>query len=689
VIGEESAADSRPAFFETARKARQAAMTLAFLCCVAQPAHAQESASAASPDLSNKSLEDLMNTQVTSVSKKEQKLSQVAAAIFVITPEDIRRSGATNIPDLLRVVPGLDVAQINSNIWAISARGFNGEFSNKLLVMLDGRPEYSPTISGVFWDVVDVPLEDIARIEVIRGPGGSTWGTNAVNGVINIISKKAGDTRGGEVIAGGGNLNQGFGTAQYGGELGAHTDYRVFGKYFNQDHLPSLRGQSGQDGWHALRAAFRSDSELGSNDELSFAGDLYDARVGDVSAQFASIASPGSSNVFAESNISDGYFQSDWTHRISSRADTALQISFDQYTRLDTLRDGRKTFNLDFQNHIAWGERQDIVWGGGYRLSFDQSDGSLTFSLVPARLNTQLFSTFAQDEISIIPGRVSLTLGTKLEHDYYNGFGVMPSARGVWKLSGKQALWAAVSRALRTPSAKDTDSLNDGGGFAPPTGPPVVVQVEGNPNFLNEELVAYEAGYRASMWQRVSIDLAAYYNSYDRLETVEPQSPFLQPVPAPPHVIVPLVYGNLMHGETHGIELAASWKAARHWTLSPGYAFEQVHMHLYPASQDTQPVDGVQGSSPRNWARLDSHVDLPHGFDWDASATFNDRLKQGTPGYTRADTQLSWHTRENVTIRAVGQNLANDHHLEFINGPGTGISGLVKRSAYGQIEWRF
>ena len=667
---------------------RQIAALLSMFLFFPWPASAQQISSAA--DLSNKSLEDLMSIEVTSVSKKEQKLSQVAAAIFVITQEDIRRSGATNIPDLLRMVPGLDVAQINSNIWAISARGFNREFSNKLLVMLDGRPVYSPTISGVFWDALDVPLEDIERIEVIRGPGGSTWGTNAVNGVINIITKGAGDTRGGEVVAGGGNINQGFGTAQYGGGIGAHTDYRVFGKYLNQDHLPSLSGQSGQDGWHSLRAGFRTDSELGSQDELSFAGDLYTLREGDVSTQFTSIASPGASNVFAESDVSGGYFQSDWTHRFSSRADTALQVSFDHYRRLDTLRDDRKTFNLDFQNHIAWGQRQDIVWGVGYRFSSSETDGSLSFSLVPANLNTQLFSAFAQDEISIVPGRVSLTLGTKLEHDYYNGFGVMPSARGVWNLSSRQAVWAAVSRALRTPSAKDTDSLNDAGGFVPPGGPPTVIQVEGNPKFLNEDLVAYEAGYRASMWQRVSIDLAAYYNSYGQLQTVEPQAPFFQPVPAPPHLILPLVYGNLMHGETHGIEVAGSWKAAAHWTLSPSYAFEQVHMHLYPASQDTQSVAGVEGSSPRNWARVDSRVDLPHGFDWDASATFNDRLTlQGTPAYTRVDTQLSWHARENVTIRAVGQNLANDHHLEFINGPGAGISGLMKRSAYGQMEWRF
>jgi iron complex outermembrane recepter protein len=689
-VKSEKAGGLRAGDRKAARKLRNAALTVVACVLFAPHAYPQQPSPAPEPDLSNKSLEDLMNTEVTSVSKKEQKLSQVAAAIFVITQEDIRRSGATNIPDLLRMVPGLDVAQINANTWAISARGFNGEFSNDLLVMLDGRPVYTPTFSGVYWDTLDVPLEDIERIEVIRGPGGSTWGTNAVNGVINIITKKADDTRGGMVTAGGGNVDQGFGTAQYGDSLGAHTDYRVFAKYFNQDHLLNLTGQSGQDGWHALRGGFRSDSRIDSNDELSFEGDLYTGREGDIGNRFTSFASPGVESVFAEANVSGGYLQADWMHRYANGAGTSLQVSFDRYSRHNSLVETRQTLNIDFQNHIPWGERQDIVWGAGYRFSSDASTGTPAFSLDPANLNTQLFSAFVQDEIALIPSRLSLSGGMKLEHDYYNGFGVMPSVHAAWKLGGQQTVWAAVSRALRTPSSKDTGAENNVGGFVGPGGLPEVIRIEGNSNFMNEKLIAYEAGYRAELSQRVSLDIAAYYNSYDQLQTLEPQAPFLELTPSPPHLVLPSMYGNLMHGETHGVELSTNWKAASHWTLSPGYAIEQIHMHLYPTSRDTQSVAAAQGSTPRNWARLDSRLDFAHGLSWDASATFNDRLTaQGTPAYTRLDTQLSWHVRESVTLRVAGQNLANDHHLEFLNGPGIAASGLMKRSAYGQVEWRF
>jgi len=348
-------------------------------------------------DLSKLSVEDLMNVEVTSVSKKEQKVSQTAAAIFVITQDDIHRSGANNIPDLLRMVPGVNVAQINSNIWAISVRGFDGEFSNKLLVMLDGRIVYLPTFSGVFWDVLDLPLEDIQRIEVIRGPGGATWGANAVDGVINIITSKASESRGGIVVAGVGNLDQGFGTLQYGGTAGKNTDYRAFAKYFNEYHLPALQGNNGGDGWHILRGGFRVDSSLSAKDDLSVTGDMYSSRTGDIGGTVNSIASPAVQAEFSESNTTGGYVQTDWTHRQSERSDTSLQVSFDRYRRNDALRETRNTLDLDFSHHFRWGSRQDVVWGVGYRYSSSSTDGNLFFSLKPPDLNTQLFSAFVLD----------------------------------------------------------------------------------------------------------------------------------------------------------------------------------------------------------------------------------------------------------------------------------------------------
>ena len=641
-------------------------------------------------DLSKLSVEDLMNVEVTSVSKKEQKVSQTAAAIFVITQEDIRRSGANNIPDLLRMVPGVNVAQINSNIWAISVRGFDGEFSNKLLVMLDGRIVYLPTFSGTFWDVLDVPLEDIERIEVIRGPGGATWGANAVDGVINIITSKASESRGGMVVAGAGNLDQGFGTLQYGGAAGKSTDYRVFAKYFNQDHLPGLSGGNGGDGWHVLRGGFRIDSKLSAKDDLAVTGDIYSSRSGDISGTVNSIASPAVQAEFNESNATGGYIQADWIHRQSERSDTSLQVSFDRYRRNDALREARNTLDLDFAHHFRWGSRQDVVWGVGYRYSSSTTDGNLIFSLNPADLNTQLFSAFAQDEVALIPERLSLIAGAKIEHNYFTGFGVMPTLRATWALHQQQTVWAAISRSLRTPSEIDTASQLTVNGFVPPGGPPVLIRIVGNPAFQDEHELNYEAGYRIQLQDRLSVNLTAYYNSYSQLQTSEPEPTFSETDPPPPHIVMPLKYENLMRGETHGIEAFATWKVTSRWTLAPAYAFEGIHLHLDPSSQDTMSVAADQGSSPRQWARLGSHVALLHGLAWDVSANFVGRLANpAVASYTRIDSQISWHLREHLSASLVGQNLAQDHHIEFLSTGGTGFSSYMKRSGYAKLTWRF
>ena len=641
-------------------------------------------------DLSKLSVEDLMNVEVTSVSKKEQKVSQTAAAIFVITQDDIHRSSANNIPDLLRMVPGVNVAQSSSHIWAISIRGFNGEFSNKLLVMVDGRSVYLPGFTGVFWDVLDVPLEDIARIEVIRGPGGTTWGANAVDGVINIITKKAAESRGGMLVVGGGNVDQGFGTAQYGGTLGQSTDYRVFTKYLNDERQLNQFGADGGDGWRELRAGFRTDSKLSPDDELMVQGDMYSARLGGLNAFVESIAAPVPQLRFMAVDATGGDVQADWHHRFSERSDTNLQVSYDSYDRQEVLSEDRHTWSADFQHHFAWGSRQDVVWGVGYRYSTSQTNGTPFISLDPANLNTQLFSSFIQDEIALIPGRVSLTVGTKLEHNYYTGFGLMPSARVAWNLDEHQMIWAAISRALRTPGSIDASEQIDSTGFLGPGGTPVIIRSVGNPNVQDETLLTYEAGYRSQLSTRLSLDIAAYYNSYNHLQTEEPGAPFLETTPPPVHEVVPVVAENLMYGETHGVEISANWKVATRWTITPAYTFERIHLHLAPGSLDTTSVAAGEGNSPQQWAWLNSHVNLPGNLSWDASANFVDRLTAlSVPSYTRLDTQLTWRPREHLSISLVGQNLESDHHLEFLNTVGTGLSTLVRRSGYAKVTWRF
>jgi len=645
----------------------------------------------AQQDLTELSLEDLLNTTVTSVSKKEQPLSRVAAAIFVITQEDIRRSGATNIPDLLRMVPGLDVAQINANAWAISARGFNHQFSDKLLVMIDGRTVYTPLFAGVYWDTQDVPLEDIERIEVIRGPGATVWGANAVNGVINIITKNSADTQGGLLVAGGGTEELALGTAQYGGKLGRDTSYRVFGKYLDDNHFPNLSGQNGEDGWHLSHAGFRSDTNLSRKDSITFEGDVYGGNEGANFGHIVSIAPPLNENVDGSATLNGGNVLTRWNHIFSSRSDTSLQLYFDRDERDGPeSRDDLDSFDVDFQHHLAVGTRHDLIWGADYRHSVDKTQGTIDQAWLPADRSLDLFSTFVQDEIVLKPDHLFLTIGTKLENNYFSGWDPDPSARVAWTPNKKDTFWAAVSRASRTPSRREEDADINVTTFPGPGGVPALLTLLGNPNQKSEHVVAYEAGYRAQPVVPFSIDVAAFFDSYGDLATTEAGSPFLVANPPPSHLVFPLVWGNKMHGTTEGVEVSGNWKVNDRWTLSPGYALLQMHLHTDPTSQDTTTVADTEGSSPRHQGQIRSHLNLPHRFVWDASAYFVERLPaQQVASYTRIDTQLSRQLGEGLELSLVGQNLLQDHHLES-NDQLTSLNPTqMKRSAYAKIAWRF
>jgi iron complex outermembrane receptor protein len=650
-------------------------------------------------DLTTMNIEDLMNVKVISASKKEQKLSRTAAAIFVITQEDIRRSGATNIPDVLRMVPGMNVAQINGSTWAISARGFNQQFSNKLLVMMDGRVVYTSTFAGVFWDtVLDFPLEDIARIEVIRGPGGTVWGANAVDGVINILTKKASETRGGMVVAEGGNIDQEGGMVQYGGEVKEGTDYRVYAKYFNRANLLDLDGQNGADGWHQLRGGFRIDNALSSKDSLMVEGDIITGREGELGFVLPSVTSPGYVAESEQINLGNGSLESVWNHMFTDRSETSLQVSFDRHKRDDPQNpETRNTLDIGFQHHIALGARQDVVWGAGYRYTADLILGSLTVAEIPARSTQQVFDEFFQDEIALVPDRLYLTGGMKLEHNDYTGFEFMPSVRMAWSPSAQHMLWLAVSRTLRAPSRNDTNLVLNIGDIGPgPGGVPELLRLYGNPQYQDERLIAYELGYRTAVSNRLSIDLAAYYNDYDNLQTTEPGVPFAESTPAPAHLVIPLIYENLMHGETHGLEITANWKVTDRWTLSPGYTFEALHMHTDPSSTDTVTGPFVEGAVPDHTAQIRTHFDLPKSFALDAAAYEVSHLdNQGPlsnvtiPAYTRLDVGFSWKPWEQTSFSLVGQNLLQDHHVEFEDVNGALQSSQIRRSGFVKVTWRF
>jgi iron complex outermembrane recepter protein len=370
-----------------------------------------------------------MKVEVISVSKHDQTLSETAAAVFVISPEDIRHSGATNLPDLLRMVPGVYVAQINANTWAISIRGFNGRFSREVLVLVDGRTVYSPTFGGVFWDVLELPLTDLEKIEVVRGPGGSVWGTNAVNGVINIITKKASKTQGTLLEVGGGNLEQGLATLEHGGKIGESLDYRGFLSYQNNGSMNGLDGQPGADSWRQVRGGFRIDARLSPKDRLSVQGDLYSVRENQPRDVPPSLTSPVPLSSNLEANLGGGFLMSTWDHSFSARSSTTLLVSYQRYVRTDILKEASGNLDFDFQNNLVVGEHQQIVWGLGFRYIAAQDTNNSLVSILPPYRHTNRYSGFFQYQIDLASNRIHLTLGTKLEVNPYTGFAAMPTAR--------------------------------------------------------------------------------------------------------------------------------------------------------------------------------------------------------------------------------------------------------------------
>jgi iron complex outermembrane receptor protein len=634
-----------------------------------------------------------MDIRVTSVSKTEQKMSQTAAAIFVITQGDILRSGATNIPDLLRMVPGMDVSQINANTWAVSARGFDDQFSNKLLVLIDGRAVYTPLLGGVNWDTQNVPLEDIERIEVIRGPGATIWGANAVNGVINIVTKRAEETAGVLLTGAGGTEGLAQGTVQYGGAIKGNTSYRVSANYLNYGSLPSLQGGSGQDNWNLLHGAFRSDSRISSSDSLTVQGDLYTGHEDATIVHIFSVDPPVLGNLNVDTQLSGGNVLGRWNHTFSSRSDTTFQFYFDTYERTGPeSNETRDTLDFDFSHHWTLGSRQDLVWGAGYRRTTDRDAGTIDQAFNPANVALQLFNFFGQDTITLRPDRLYLTAGTKVEKNYYTGFDPEPSVRLAWTPSDRITLWSAISRATRSPDERDVSLIAPLAVFPDPAGSstPVEVILFGNPNFKSEHVLAYEAGFRAQPNLRLSVDLSAFFNHYDHLETAEPEPGVFDAAPAPARFVMPLMFGNLMHGTTEGGELSANLEVTDRWTLSPGYAFLEMHLRLDPSSSDTTSVSEDQGSIPQHQAQLRSHVELPHGLSWDASAYFVSRLPiQDVPSYTRIDTQLRWKLGERADFSLVGQNLLHNDHLESNDALTVVNPSLIKRSAYAKLTWRF
>lgn len=639
------------------------------------------------PDLTQASLEDLLKIQVTSVAKKEQSLSNAGAAVFVISQEDIRRSGATNIPDLLRMVPGVDVARVNASTWAISIRGFNDVFANKVLVLVDGRSVYNPMTSGVVWSAQDVPLEDIERIEVIRGPGGTVWGANAVNGVINIITKSAKDTAGWTVAAGGGSETTADGLAQYGGAAGSSGTYRVFGKYSDIDSSTLPGGGSAEDGWHTLHGGFRSDWDLSPNDTLTVQGDLQEGREGQNITTLLANALPLQETFTQRFDASAGNILGRWNHMLANGSETSLQI-YDDHSRGASVGGliWQNTLDLDFQDHLVLGSRQDIVWGLGSRVTSLHMGPTYGGIFVPPSRTDLLLSAFFQDEVKI-SNTLSLTFGSKLEHNVYTGLAFEPSAQLVWNPTARESLWLSAARAVREPDAIDVSIQSDAATFPTGAGSFGLVKVFSNPSPRAERLTDFEVGYRVQAAKRLSADVATFLNFYHDLRTVEQGEPYFTTSPGPPQLIVPAVLEDVGNAHTYGGELSLNWSPTDRWRISSGYSM--IHMVVFKDAANIDAQLGDQGSStPQQQFQVRSELNMPHHFEWDSSAAYVGRLAAGIPAYTRVDTRLGWKTGEHLDFSVVGQNLLTPRHLEFPGEIGLNNT-LVARTVFARITWKF
>jgi len=637
-------------------------------------------------------IEELMKIRVTSVSKKEERIAEAAAAVFVLTQEDIRRSGFTSIPEALRMVPGLEVARLDAHDWAISSRGFNDVFANKLLVLMDGRSVYTPLFSGVFWDVQDTLLEDLDRIEVIRGPGATVWGANAVNGVINIITKSAKETQGTLVSGGAGTEERVFADVRYGGKLASNVYYRVYGKYFDRDNSVLQNGSKAYDSWTQARGGYRMDWEANSENLLTAQGDIYGGEERQIF--IVPIFTPPFSQAIRDRvHLSGGNMLGRWTHTFSEESNLQLQLYYDRtYRNSAIFKEGRDTYDLDWQHRFPLGDRNDVVWGGGYRASSDEIGNTFTVSNNPPSRTVQVLSAFVQDEIALIQDKVSLVVGSKFEHNDFTGFEYQPSGRLLWRPVERHTIWTSVSRAVRTPSrAEDDIRLNQQifppGVFDPNR--PAVQALFGNRHFDSEKLLAYELGYRAEPHKRLFLDVSAFYNVYDDLRSLEPGTPQLENSPPPPHQLIPLIARNLLEGEAYGGSAAVTWHLADWWRLRPSYTILQMDLRRKAGSRD--PVsEQAEGAIPHHQAALFSSMDLLPNVEFDSNLRFVDKLASlQIPAYWELDLRLGWRPRKNLELSLVGQNLLHDHHPEFdrsfVNNPRT----EVERSVYGRITWRF
>jgi iron complex outermembrane receptor protein len=655
-------------------------LVLSGLVAVPSPGFAQSPA----PNLGQMSIEDLMNIEITSASRKQQRAADVAAAVYVITNDAIRRSGMTTIPDVLRLAPGVQVAQINSNKWAVSVRGFNGLYANKLLVLVNGRSVYNRIFSGVLWDAEDLMLDDVDRIEVIRGPGAAMWGANAVNGVINIVTKAAGETQGGLVRVDAGNSGT-QGAARYGGALG-QANYRLHAQWTGRDQSLIAPGIGADDRSHSVTTGFRADWNARPGAfmlESDFTSGQARALWPNLDPKTA-VREPIAG---APSGMQGGHVIGLWTHSRASGASLKVQSFVDVRSRQEPVGNyDRRTFDIDTQYHTTFRARHDLVAGAGYRSSAETFAGHTGFSLTPAESHLFLVTAFIQDEIAFFDDRLAVTLGSQVQHDSSAGAGVQPTARVMWKARPNQRVWAAVSRALRTPSLYERGIQVDRTAEPTASGLPLFATGLGNQKFESETLMDAEAGYRLELGAVASIDVTGFVGRYHRLRTQEVAAPIVEFVPSP-RILVTSQFDNQLEATTRGLEVAGHWSPVPAWSLDGSYTGFHVNPQVGASSRDPFAAS-EDGSAPRGQWQVRSTFSPGTRATLDVAIFRVGRLEQfNVDPYTRADVSAEWRFTSSLSATAIGQNLFDAAHAEF-GGPGTFLLVTqVPRSLSLRLRW--
>jgi iron complex outermembrane recepter protein len=639
-------------------------VTLPAIVCALLALSSDTALAQTAQELKRLTLEDLTRMEISTVSRAPEPASLVPAAVFVITSDDIRRAGLASLPELLRLAPGVQVARIDAGRWAIGMRGFGDRLARSMLVLIDGRAVYSPLFAGTYWEVQDVLVEDIERIEVIRGPGGTLWGANAVNGIISIITKQARDTQGLYASAGVGSSDYGLGRFRYGAALGQNGYLRGYVKGATMGPQFHADGMNYDSLWR-VQTGFRGDWALPAGRALTVQGDVYTSRLGERSIT-TTYTPPFSTATAVEAPLSGGNVLARLSGRFGTGANYQLQTYYDRTDRDERpVAETRDTFDVDYQQHQPLGRLHAITWGAGYRVTSGRITAIAPTEFIPPTRTDNLFSAFVQDDVALSPSRLLLTVGAKLEHNAYSGFELQPSGRVSWAIDADNTLFGSLTRAVRTPSRVETDytttSLTSVAG-------PTFVRLLPNPDFVPEELIAYEVGHRIRV-SNVYVTTSGFFNQLTNVLSTELGTTVVETSPGTPRLILPVRFLNGLHGNSHGVELTGEVRPASWWRSAANYSFVRIQLTRDAASSDVSQERRNEGLSPRHQFQLSSSIDLPRRitFDWHLRAISG--LRAGpVPAYSTSDVRLAWQSSAGVELSVLGQNLHRPHHLEWRDG---------------------